>query len=127
MVFKVFEIYIWRELSKMRFFYDMNQKILIIKFMEGVTHEVSKGLLGFELDRVVDSQTGLRRTIIPMGPARFKGLHKAKESDFCFKPTSRDLITDWPSVVFEVGVSKSLTKLRKDARFWLECSGIKYI
>ena len=112
-----------RKLPKMRFFYDMNQEILIVKFMEGVTHEVSRSLFGLEFDRVIASRTGLRRAITPVGSVRFKGLHRAKESDFCFKPTSWDLITNWPSVVIEVGVSESLTQLHKDARFWLECSG----
>ena len=111
----------------MRFFYDMNQEILIVKFMEGVTYEVFGGLLRLELDRVVIFRIGLRRAITSMGSTRFKGLHRAKEFDFCFKPISRDLITDWPSVVFEVRVSESLTQLRKDARFWLECLGIRHI
>ncbi|KAG0584596.1 hypothetical protein KC19_3G221000 [Ceratodon purpureus] len=111
-------------LPKMRFFYDMNQEILIVKFMVGTAHELSVGLLGIELDRLVASRTGMRRAIISIGSARFKGLIRQKESDFCYKPTSRTLEDDWPSVVFEVGVFDTLrVQLHKDARFWLECSG----
>ncbi|KAG0589633.1 hypothetical protein KC19_1G035300 [Ceratodon purpureus] len=112
-------------LPKMRFFYDMNQEILIVKFMVGTAHELSAGLLGIELDRLVVSRTGQRRAIKSIGSARFKGLNRQKESDFCYKPTTRTLEDDWPSVVFEVGVSETLRELQKDARFWLECSGEK--
>jgi hypothetical protein len=37
------------------------------------------------------------------------------------KPKSRGLKTNWPSVVFEMGVSGQLTQLQHDALFWLEC------
>ena len=91
----------------------------------GITHEVFGSLLRLELDRVVASRTGLRCAIVCVGSARFKGLHKAKESNFCFKSISRDLISDWFSVVFEVG--ELLTQLYKDAQFWLECLGVRHI
>lgn len=46
-----------------------------------------------------------------------------KEADDSFKPRSRNLKTDWPSIVFEVGVSEGLSQLWLDARFWLEFFG----
>lgn len=37
------------ELPRMRIFYDMNQEILIVKFMVGTAHEISGGLLDLNL------------------------------------------------------------------------------
>ena len=50
---------------------------------------------------------------------------RSKEADEAFRPSTRVLGTDWPSVVIEVGVSESLSQLRTDAYFWLTQSGGK--
>ena len=110
------------ELPRMRIFYDMNQEILIVKFMVGTAHEICTNLLGMDFDRLVHLRTGLRRSILCVGSARFKGVRRMKESDICFKPTSREFEDEWPTVVFEVGVSETLCQLHNDARFWLESS-----
>lgn len=40
---------IWSELFRMRIFYDMNQEILIVKFMVGIVYEIFGGLLDLNL------------------------------------------------------------------------------
>jgi hypothetical protein len=58
------------------------------------------------------------------------GAESSKEANEAFVPKSRELESDWPSIVFEVGVwacetlvDETLAELRLDARFWLECTG----
>jgi hypothetical protein len=62
--------------------------------------------------------------LFPLGGTRFHGHNSSKEGDSTFKPYSfRQKATDWPTIVFESGVSQSLPHLRFDARWWLENSG----
>jgi hypothetical protein len=45
----------------------------------------------------------------------------SKGGDSAFKPRGvRSRKTDWPTIVLESGWSESLTRLRRDARLWLE-------
>ena len=47
-----------------------------------------------------------------------------KRGDSAFKPLSfRPDETDWPTIVFEAGLSESLRHLRSDAKWWLVNSG----
>ena len=39
--------------------------------------------------------------------------------DSTYKPRCRDRQDDWPTIVFEAGLSESLTDLRRDAQWWL--------
>ena len=55
-----------------------------------------------------------------MGATTYKGTSTKKEPDSCWRPLAvRPNGQDWPTVVFEVGVSETLRKLRMDARWWL--------
>jgi hypothetical protein len=50
----------------------------------------------------------------------YKGTSTEKEPDTCWRPlAARPNKQDWPTLVFEVGVSETLRKLRNDARWWL--------
>ena len=53
---------------------------------------------------------------------KFRGTSTSKEADECFRPGARPHRLDSPTLVFEVGVSESLPKLRNDARWWLSNS-----
>src|SRR5277367_3556778 len=67
---------------------------------------------------------GLRWELFNIGAETYKPALMSKEGDSAFKPGSiRPLDTDWPTIVIESGWSESLTKLREDARRWLENSG----
>jgi len=90
------------DIPKMRILYDCREEILIMKFIVGVTHYTCSRLLASQFDRLVQDRTCMRRSIMPLGSARFRSLNRMKEADEAFKPTSRGLKTDWPSVAIEV-------------------------
>ncbi|XTI86965.1 hypothetical protein V2W45_1235883 [Cenococcum geophilum] len=55
-----------------------------------------------------------------MGATTYKGRSTKKEADSCWRPiAARPNPMDWPTLVFEVGVSETLRKLRNDAQWWL--------
>jgi hypothetical protein len=55
-----------------------------------------------------------------MGATKYKGTSTNKEPDSCWRPlAARPNKQDWPTLVFEVGVSETLRKLRNDAQWWL--------
>jgi len=58
--------------------------------------------------------------LITNGATRYEGKRSSKESNSAFAPyPSRKKDTDWPTLVFESGVSESLSRLRIDADWWL--------
>src|SRR3984957_1507887 len=66
---------------------------------------------------------GLLWEFFSVGATKFKTSRMSKEGDSAFKPWSmRPHETDWPTIVIESGWSESLTRLREDARRWLENS-----
>ena len=65
---------------------------------------------------------GLRRDFIDIGRSMISCPAGGKEADTSIKPMSRCFLDDWPTVVFECGLSESLERLRVDARWWLENS-----
>jgi len=63
---------------------------------------------------------GVIRELIDIGGGLFEGRMRKKMADTGFKPfPARRYIDDWPTVLFECGVSQSLEDLHKDARWWL--------
>jgi len=55
-----------------------------------------------------------------MGGTTYTGRSTKKEADSCWRPVAtRPNPLDWPTLVFEVGVSETLRKLRNDVRWWL--------
>ncbi|OCK87189.1 uncharacterized protein K441DRAFT_671108 [Cenococcum geophilum 1.58] len=55
-----------------------------------------------------------------MGATKYRGTSTSKEPDSCWRPLAvRPNRLDWPTLIFEVGVSETLRKLRMDARWWL--------
>lgn len=111
-------------IPKMTIHYDWGEEIMIVKFMVGATHEVCGGMFRLYFEESIRAQTGdLLDSFIPLKSTRCIGSQRMKEGDEAYKPTSRDLESDWPSIVIEVGVFEGLTRLQQDARFWLEASG----
>jgi hypothetical protein len=67
---------------------------------------------------------GLDDEFSRVGATTFKTPRWSKEVDSSWKPMSiRPRTTDWPIIVLESGWSESLTRLRQNARNWLEYSG----
>jgi hypothetical protein len=59
-----------------------------------------------------------------VGATTYHTDESSKEADSAYRPRSfRPNKTDWPSIVFESGVSELLSQLRFDAGWWLRKSG----
>lgn len=67
---------------------------------------------------------GLDGALLDVGSASFPGTQTIKQADAAVKPRDpRAGKGAWPTIVCEAGVSESWTKLKADARWWLENSG----
>ncbi|KAG0557361.1 hypothetical protein KC19_11G123400 [Ceratodon purpureus] len=116
------EIRLQGDVPKMTILYDSGEEVLIVKFMVGVTHETCAGLLQMSFIEAVRARVGHIYSMYSLKSARFRSAQRMKEADDSFKPRTRNNESDWPSIVFEVGVSERLTELSQDARYWLESS-----
>ena len=111
------------EIPAFRLLYDAAEEALIIKLMPGAHHEVANWKFATMFILKLAS-LGVSDTLVPFGPTRYEALTgRSKEPDDAWRPSTRVLPTDWPSLVIEVGVSESLGQLRADADFWLAKSG----
>ena len=113
------------ELPAFRLLYDAAAEGLIIKLMPGLAHEAVVLTFSRVFDRRLDN-LGVLSTLKPVGATRYEAPGgRSKEADVAYRPSTRVLGTDWPSVVIEVGVSESLSQPRTDAHFWHTQSGGK--
>ncbi len=106
-------------LPRMTILYDGREEILIVKLMVGVMHEG----VAHEFASMFDLKLALldvRASLLATGSARFgcRG-GRSKEADISYIPRSRQIEDGWPSFVIEVGVSESLSMLRRDVAFWI--------
>jgi len=116
--------------------------LLIVKLMPSAKHEgahrsfaedfVCKltriGILKHELvaeDFVYARIPIPNRELFNLGSTRFYGPHSSKEADTAYKPSTLKNEDDWPTLVFESGLSEKLSRLRVDAAWWLGNSGGK--
>jgi len=106
--------------TRMSYYADSN--LLIIKLMPSVAHEMSHLSLAKKLDRALGRMGIPEEALVPLGAGRFSSTRSSKEADGAFKPDSRESKSDWPTLVFESGLSESLSRLRCDAAWWLEKS-----
>lgn len=61
-----------------------------------------------------------RYGLYSLDAAQFQGRNLSKEADGVYKPVHiRSCGCDWPTIVFESGLSESLDRLRTDAEWWL--------
>ncbi|CUS15710.1 unnamed protein product, partial [Tuber aestivum] len=101
------------------FLYLNDAETLIVKIMPGPTYETATREL-VHIVRMKVEVMGLRRGLCDVGSATYSGAASQKEADSAIRPTAlRPLETDWPTVVFECGVSESLQRLRTDSNWWL--------
>jgi hypothetical protein len=107
--------------TRMTHYKDTN--LLIVKLMPSAKHESAHLSFGMELAAKVIGMGMSHRELRPFGGTRYLGNTSSKEGDSCYKPSSRENETDWPTIVFESGLSESLQHLRSDAKWWLENSG----
>jgi hypothetical protein len=100
-----------------------NTNLLIVKLMPSAKHQSAHLSLGMGLVSKVIKIGMSYRELCPMGGTRYPGHTSSKEGDSTYKPSSRKKELDWPTIVFESGLSESLRRLRSDAKWWLENSG----
>ena len=111
------------EIPAFRLLYDAAEEVLIIKLMPGAHHEVANWKFATMFILKL-AGLGVSDTLEPFGSTRYEALTgRSKEADGAWRPSTRVLPTDWPSLVIEVGVSESLSQLRTDTDFWLTKSG----
>ncbi|OCL00245.1 uncharacterized protein K441DRAFT_97134 [Cenococcum geophilum 1.58] len=106
-----------------RMSHDTDDDLLVIKLMPSARHENAHITLGMELVLALIGMGLPRRCLYALGGTTFHGHNSSKEADSAYKPISRTQETDWPTIVFESGLSESLTRLRHDAQWWLTNSG----
>ena len=96
--------------------------ILIVK-VPTAEHELAHRKFSDQLLFYEAVMMGLRWEFSNLGATTFKTPRLSKEGDTAFKPESiRPRKADWPTIVIESGWSEPLTRLRQDARLWLENS-----
>jgi len=106
-----------------RMTYYMDENLLIVKFPTA-EHEGAHLLLGDLVKDKVRSMGISSFGFRSLGGTRFRGRRSSKEADSAFKPYSlRPNKADWPTIVFEAGLSESLSRLRLDVNWWLTESG----
>ncbi|RPA88756.1 hypothetical protein L873DRAFT_1824083, partial [Choiromyces venosus 120613-1] len=98
----------------LRFMYLNHEQPLIVKIPAGKLHELVHREFAY-MCREKAAGMGL-------GHELRDGIASRKELDTAFKPSSRPLESNWPTVVFECGVSESLKHLTVDSRWWLDNS-----
>jgi len=107
----------------LRFHYFSSEETLIVKIIAGVVHEIASNEFANMLDGEIRDM-GLRYHIAKMGATTYQGNGSTKEADCSWKPAVfRPFLTDWPTMVLECGVEKSLERLEADAHWWFEHSG----
>ena len=98
-----------------KFLYLTNEKVLIVKFVVGIVHEIAhRRFAGIFMCKAISM--GVSRDLGDIGRTRFSGIGSRKEADTSLKPRSRAPGSGWPTVVFECGVIESLERLRVDVR-----------
>ncbi|RPA92418.1 hypothetical protein L873DRAFT_1709892, partial [Choiromyces venosus 120613-1] len=102
----------------LRFLYLNHEQALIAKIMLGELHELFHREFAY-MCREKAAMMGLGHELRDVGGRTFQGISSRKEPDTPFKPSSRPLESNWPTVVIECGVSESLRHLKVDSRWWL--------
>jgi len=105
-----------------RFTHYSDTGLLIIK-MPSIKHEVSHRELADTVRDVLKGMGFPKRSLVDVGSGKYFGLRSAKEGDTGYKPRVRNREADWPTIVFDSGLSESLAQLRGDAHWWLTSSG----
>lgn len=106
----------------LRYLYLNDPKTLIVRIMIGRIHEVAHRNFGHTFMRKAFAMH-LGRALADTGGATYQGTSSRKQADTAYTPrATRDFKTDWPTIVFECGVSQSAPRLKVDGHWWLESS-----
>jgi len=93
--------------------------LLIVK-VPTAEHEQAHLSLSDEVNHKLEGMGLPRRSMWGCGSTTYVGFTVSKEGDSTYKPQwCRAGKDSWPTLVFEAGVSETLSKLRSDADWWL--------
>ncbi|KAG0644333.1 hypothetical protein HOY80DRAFT_941332 [Tuber brumale] len=108
--------------NHLRFMYLLDPQALIVRIMPCGVSEIAAR----ELGQIIWKETaamGLYDDLVDMGSMRYQCIAGSKEPDAAFKPkSSRPSESNWPTLVIECGVPKSIDRMRSDANWWLKGS-----
>ena len=104
----------------LRFTYCTDINTLIIKVPTKEHERVTRAFTHDFVRRIEHMGLTDLDDLCDMGATIYKGHSIKKEADSCWRPVAtRPNPLDWPTLVFEVGMSETLRKLRNDAQWWL--------
>jgi hypothetical protein len=93
--------------------------LLIVK-VPMAEHEQAHLSLSDEVNHKLEGMGLARRSMWSCGGTTYTGFASSKEGDSTYKPKwCRAGKGNWPTLVFEAGVSETLARLRTDAEWWL--------
>lgn len=95
---------------------DTDQLIVKVPTAE---HEQAHLTLSDEVNEKLRGMGLPKRSMWPCGGTTYDGFTTSKEGDSTYKPKCRAGKGTWPTLVFEAGLSETLSKLRTDADWWL--------
>lgn len=110
-------------LPNMTIMYDNGAKILIMKLVAGVPCEVAGRLFSKYLEYTIERHGLDMFALVGLKSSRFGNQRRSKEANEAYKPWTRNLECDWPSIVIEIGLLESIHMLKNDAHFWIANSG----
>lgn len=98
--------------------------LLVVKIMPSGAHETAHLEFWAQCSYKLFSM-GCQKELKHKGATTYTSvdLRSRKQADSSLKPVKRGGADDWPTIVFESGVSESLRRLRVDAKWWLMNSG----
>jgi hypothetical protein len=96
--------------------------LLIIKLMPSGKHEAAHVIFSDEVNRKLEGMGLPKRSLFGFGSRTCVGPNSSKEGDSTYQPKCRPGKSKWPTLAFEAELSESLTKLRRDAEWWLTAS-----
>ncbi len=104
---------------KVRVAYFENHEVLIVKCMPSQRHEYVRGRFEFLIGMKTYSMGISEDDFVSVGSGRFYGANSTKEADVAWKSLPARAGNEWPTMTIEVGLSESLSQLRRDVRWWL--------
>lgn len=101
--------------------HEDDELLIVLKLIPSPLHNMAVLDFGLVLHTRVCLIGGrVQHEFCPLGNNRIRGQHSSKEADAACKPRSlRRHENDWPTEVFECGISEGLRQLRVEARWWL--------
>jgi len=107
----------------LRSLYVHSDRALIVKISPGLVHGLAKRRLANMFNEKV-VEMGLGNGLAELDCVAFEGRVSSKEADCTWTPHPRYCDpSDWPTVVIECGISKSIERLEMEAGWWLDNSG----